>query len=331
MEAQGGVVFVPPFPPFASSARPGDAVLILVPTVRSPCHGVTVGDLQHGRRVWSDDLELIESMAHVAARRIDELRDEQRRLQQAVREQEVGRLATEAELRAVRAQLHPHFLFNALNTVRYLIDTSPERAGQVLMELTGVLRSVLRRSSDEFSTLGEELEIVRAYLAIEEARFEARLQVDIDVAGDLHGVLLPSLLLQPLVENAVRHGIAPSRRGGRVRVLATLDEAADSIELRVEDTGIGAAPGAFTRAGGVGLASVERRLALHYGTQGVMSVRSTPGGGTTVRLVLPVSRDRPPRQDLTLPPGDAARPLPQPPTPPSGDVTLAVSVHRTPR
>jgi len=283
-----GVVFAPPFPAGVGATRPSDAVLVIVPTVQAPHHALTVGELQHGRRVWSDDLTLLESMANAAARRIDGLRDEQRRLHQAVREQEVGRLATEAELRAVRAQLQPHFLFNALNTVRFLIEASPTRAGEVLMELTGVLRGVLRRSSDEFSTVGEEVEFIRAYLTIEQARFESRLAVAIDVPELLHGMPLPSLLLQPLVENAVRHGIAPTRRGGTVRLTTAIDAAAAHVDFIVEDTGIGAPAAAFTRDGGVGLASVERRLTLHYGPLGTLAVESTPGAGTIVRVRLPI-------------------------------------------
>ncbi len=287
--AGGRVVFVPPFPSVAPHARRDGAALIVVPTVHPPRHVIALGTLQHGRRLWSDDLDLLETVAYLAARRIDAVRDEQRRLRQAVRDQELGRLATEAELRAVRAQLHPHFLFNALNTIHYLIEASPARAGQVLMELTGLLRGVLRRSADEFSTLGEEIELVRSYLAIEQARFEARLGVDIDVAASLHGIVLPSLLLQPLVENAVRHGIGPARRGGRVRVTAALAPTGDVLDLQVEDSGVGGASDAFTRDGGVGLASVRRRLALHYGDAAGMTVQSRPGSGTTVRLALPIT------------------------------------------
>lgn len=306
------VVFVPPFPSIAREARDTDAAVLLLPTVHTPRHLLAIGDLQHGRRLWSDDLDLLETMGYVAARRIDALRDEQRRLQQAVHEQEVGRLATEAELRAVRAQLHPHFLFNALNTVRYLIETSPTRAGQVLMELTGVLRGVLRRSTDEFSSLGEELELVQSYLAIEQARFEERLQVSIDVPTHLHDLLLPSLLLQPLVENAVRHGIAPTRRGGAVRVRAAADDAAGVLVCRIEDTGIGGAPDSFSRAGGVGLASVQRRLRLHYGDAASFTVDSTPGLGTIVTLLIPVDAERRRTLPAAGPPAAAARPVARP-------------------
>lgn len=300
--ALAGIVLVPPFSVLGFPARQTDAACLLLPTVHEPHWVITVGDLEHGRRLWSDDLDLLETIGYVSARRLDALRDEQRRLQQAVHEQEVGRLATEAELRAVRAQLQPHFLFNALNTVRYLIETSPARAGEVLMELTGVLRGVLHRSSVEFSSLGEELELVQSYLAIEQARFETRLQVDVDVPAPLHDLVLPSLLLQPLVENAVRHGIAPVRRGGTVRLRAVRDEAASALVCRVEDTGVGASPDAFARAGGVGLASVQRRLTLHYGPAASLSVDSTPGLGTIVTLVIPIAGDGPAMPS----PGDAA-------------------------
>jgi hypothetical protein len=271
-----------------SLASADDAVVVTVATMQAPLPVFVVGDLQHGRRILSDDLDVLDALATAAARRLDALRDERRRLDHAVREQEVGRLATEAELRAVRAQLHPHFLFNALNTVRYLIDAAPDRAGTVLLQLTGVLRAVLRRSSDEFSTLGEEVDLVRSYLAIEQARFESRLQLEIDVPERLHALAVPALLLQPLVENAVVHGISPLRRGGWIRVTATDDVAAAVLRVVVTDSGAGAPVHAFRRPDRVGLASVERRLTLHYGDAAMLHVHSDPGAGTTVCLTLPL-------------------------------------------
>src|SRR3977135_2277542 len=128
----------------------------------------------------------------------------------------------EAELRALRAQINPHFLFNALTTIGYLIQTAPPRALSTLMRLTALLRSVLR-SEGEFTTLGRELELVEAYLDIEHARFEQRLRVRIEVPQALRNIRVPPLLLQPIVENAVKHGIAPMRQGGDVTVTARID------------------------------------------------------------------------------------------------------------
>src|SRR5581483_11529114 len=118
----------------------------------------------------------------------------------------------------------PHFLFNALTTIGYLIQTAPDRALNTLLRLTALLRGVLR-SEGEFTTLGRELDIVESYLEIERARFEQRLSVRIDVPTDLRALRIPPLLLQPIVENAVKHGIAPLTEGGEVSVIARLDAA----------------------------------------------------------------------------------------------------------
>jgi len=123
-------------------------------------------------------------MAVVAARRIDAIRMTNERYEREIREREIGKLATEAELRALRAQINPHFLFNALTTIGYLIQTAPPRALQTLLRLTTLLRGVLR-SEGEFTTLGRELEVIESYLDIERARFDERLRVTIDVPAEL--------------------------------------------------------------------------------------------------------------------------------------------------
>ena len=132
----------------------------------------------------SGDVLMLEALGVVVARRIDAIRLVQERDDRGRREQEMATLAAEAELRALRAQLNPHFLFNALTTIGYLIQTAPPKALRTLMRLTALLRSVLR-SEGTLTTLGRELEIVEAYLEIERARFEDRLQVQIDVPGEL--------------------------------------------------------------------------------------------------------------------------------------------------
>src|SRR5207245_9414133 len=121
-----------------------------------------------------------EAIAVAVARRVDAIRVTNERYEREIREREIGKLATEAELRALRAQINPHFLFNALTTIGHLIQTAPPRALQTLLRLTALLRGVLR-SEGEYSTLGRELEIIESYLDIERARFEHRLLVRIDV------------------------------------------------------------------------------------------------------------------------------------------------------
>jgi LytS/YehU family sensor histidine kinase len=203
---------------------------------------------------------------------------------------------TEAELRALRAQVNPHFLFNALTTLGYLIQTAPDRALETLLRLTSLLRGVLR-SEGEFATLGRELDIVEAYLEIEQARFEERLRIRIEVPPALRAIRVPALLLQPIVENAVKHGVTPLQQGGEVTIRGALERAADGsldLSLTVADTGSGVSAAELRqgRAVGVGLSNVERRLRGQYGTDASMSIQSVPGAGTTVIIRLPAESSR---------------------------------------
>jgi LytS/YehU family sensor histidine kinase len=268
------------------------AAVVIVPATEPPRHVITIAALTGGRRLLSDDLVMLEAIAVVVARRIDAIRITEERYDREMREQEMSRLATEAELRALRAQINPHFLFNALTTIGHLIQTAPPRALDTLMRLTALLRGVLR-SEGEYTTLGRELEIIESYLDIERARFEHRLLVLIDVPARLRTIRVPSLVLQPVVENAVKHGIAPHRLGGQVTVRATLEGVhpeARQLALVVHDTGAGTTEAALQRGrkAGVGLRNIERRLACQYGDSAWMSIRTTPGEGTTVEIRLPV-------------------------------------------
>jgi hypothetical protein len=269
------------------------AACVTVPTTDAPRVALAVGQLRAGRRLLSDDVATLEAIAVVVARRIDAIRITNERYTREIREQEVGRLATEAELRALRAQLNPHFLFNALTTIGYLIQTAPGRALDTLLRLTALLRGVLRSEGD-FTTLGRELEIVESYLDIERERFEQRLRVTIDVPPRLRDIRLPPLVLQPIVENAVKHGIARKQSGGEIIIRARVEEHANAQErlaIIVHDTGAGASAQALDlgRASGVGLRNVARRLECLYGAEGSVTISSTRDVGTIVELHLPVT------------------------------------------
>ena len=274
---------------------------ILAPTAESPQYYLTIGEMAGGRRLMSDDVAFLEAVAVMVARRIDAARVIHERCARDLREQEATKLATEAELRALRAQVNPHFLFNSLTTLGYLIQTAPERALGTLMRLTSLLRGVLRRSEGEFATLGEEIELIESYLDIERARFEDRLRVTIDAPRETRNHRIPALLVQPLVENAIKHGVSPSRTGGEVMISARIapcnGDAApggDTLRITVRDTGLGASEASLMagRNRGVGLSNVERRLKAHYGDQASFSIRSALGSGTTVELSLPVNLTR---------------------------------------
>jgi two-component system LytT family sensor kinase len=278
----------------ASAKAAGDipargAAFVDVPVAEPPHYAIEVAELVGGRRLLSDDHAALDAIASLLGRRIDAIRLTTERYERERREQEIGKLATEAELRALRAQINPHFLFNALTTIGFLIQTAPSRALETLMRLTALLRSVLR-SEGEFTTLGRELELVEAYLDIEHARFEQRLRVRIDVPQALRNIRVPPLLLQPIVENAVKHGIAPMRRGGDVTVSARIDTAEPrTLVLAVKDTGAGATPRQLEvgRGDGVGLSNIERRLACQYGAAATLTVTTEPGVGMTVEIRMP--------------------------------------------
>ncbi len=238
---------------------------------------------------------MLESIAMMLARRIDGLRIVNERYEQRLKRQEIAKLATEAELKALRAQLDPHFLFNALNTVGCLIQTAPERALETLLHVTDLLRRVLR-SEGEFTTLGREMEMIEAYLEIERARFEERLQVHIEVAASLRPLQLPPLLILPLVENAIKHGIVRNLAGGTVTVaaekVASSNAAGPELHIRVINTGADPDAEELGRQVrlGVGLKNLERRLHMYYGQDGSVSLVADDGSKTTVEVTIPAER-----------------------------------------
>jgi two-component system LytT family sensor kinase/two-component system sensor histidine kinase LytS len=237
----------------------------------------------------SDEIEMLEAVSRLAARRIDALRVSHERCEQEFREQEFAKLATEAQLSALRAQINPHFLFNALTTIGYLIQTSPEKAFSTLMQLTKLLRGVLR-STGEFCTLGEEIKLIENYLDIEKTRFEERLSVRIEVPKELEKMRVPSLILQPLVENAIKHGISENKNGGEVKISAELENESGEIfiKLSVFDSGAGKTAGNTINSNGVGLKNIRERLQSYYGKTANLSVEKDFENRTRAEIKLPV-------------------------------------------
>jgi len=230
---------------------------------------------------------LVELLAYAAVAATTEVLDSIRR----VRDREVAsnRLAAQlarAELGALRMQLEPHFLFNTLNSISVLLTDDPQAADRMLLRLADLLRETLGRAQRERVTLADEVDFVRSYLGIEEQRFPDRLEVDVDVEAGCGRALVPTMLLQPLVENAVRHGISPRARGGCIVLRARCQEGADGrLRITVEDDGVGPAPGWRE---GIGLANTRERLAHHFGEDASLAVEPREGGGTLVTLELPI-------------------------------------------
>jgi two-component system, LytTR family, sensor kinase len=196
-----------------------------------------------------------------------------------------GHLAR-AEVAALRARLHPHFLFNALNTVAALVREDAARAERVVHRLSELLRHALESSTDDEVTLGREIALVRAYLEIEEARFEDTLRVLWRHPDDLDPARIPHLVLQPLVENALHHGLGPKRGPGTVEIGSrTLD---DTLILWVEDDGVGHRGDTGNGSGvGVGIAGTRARLASLYGDRASLRITDRPGGGTRAEVRVP--------------------------------------------
>lgn len=272
---------------------------ILIPTTDQPSYEITLEAFIGGRRLLSEEIRMLEDVALLTARRIDVLRVTHERCEQELREQEFSKLATEAELRALRAQINPHFLFNALTTISYLIQTAPDKANVTLMRLTKLLRGVLR-STDEFLTLGEEMALIEAYLEIERARFEERLHVIIEIPDTLKTLKIPSLILQPLVENAIKHGISPKKQGGTVAIKA--ETRGQNLMLEVHDTGSGVQSEDLKqrRSQRIGLNNVEERLRLYFNEDASLEIDSQIGFGTNVRITIRLARISPARKKQSV-------------------------------
>ncbi|MFN6962440.1 MAG: histidine kinase [Pyrinomonadaceae bacterium] len=270
-------------------AASADSVELVIPTAEPPFYRVDLAKFKGGRRLLSDESAMLEAVALLTARRIDAVRVSQERFEREFREREMSRLATEAQLKALRSQIDPHFLFNSLTTIGYLIQTAPERALETLMQLTRLLRRVLS-SSGEFCTLREEIDLIENYLEIERARFEEKLRVTIDVPRELAHCRIPSLILQPLVENAIKHGISENRNGGELRISASTSEQDDGrmLVLSVEDSGAGTSGPRAAATTGLGLQNVRERLRGYYGPRAALNVEIDRMRGTRAEARLPV-------------------------------------------
>ena len=209
------------------------------------------------------------------------------KLEQAARDALVrDKALAEAELRVLQAQMEPHFLFNTLSNVISLIQTDPNRAARLLEQLTMVLRATLNRTRAPDATLGDELELVRAYLEIQAQRMDGRLEHNVSATPEVGRVRLPPLLVQPLVENAILHGVEPSVEGGAVLVSA--EKVADQVEIKVQDDGVGLDKD-NSEAAGECIANVRERLRSVYGDEGSLALTESSGGGVCVVIRIPAN------------------------------------------
>jgi len=199
--------------------------------------------------------------------------------------------AVQAELRFLRAQISPHFIYNALTAIESFVRSDPDRARDLLVEFADFIRFSFR-SHGQFVTMAEEIRLVDTYLDLERARFGDRLAVTLRVAPEVLSVLLPPFVLQPLVENAVHHGIEPSENRGHLEIII-LDADTEAL-VTVEDDGIGADPGHLRRAlsgasaeEGIGLHNVDERLRAVFGEERGLTIETALGAGTKVTMRIP--------------------------------------------
>jgi signal transduction histidine kinase len=201
------------------------------------------------------------------------------------------RQVVEARMAAMQAQVEPHFLFNTLASIDHLIETDPQRASLMQKNLIALLRASMPTLREADTNLGRELAVIRPYLEILKVRMEERLRTEIRVSDGLLSAEFPPMMLQSLVENAIKHGLEPKAEGGALTVAAEVVHG--DLVVSVSDTGLGFGKAA-TAGTGVGLANIRERLLLLYGNRAQLTVIDNPGGGTTVTITVPyVSKPQP--------------------------------------
>jgi two-component system, LytTR family, sensor kinase len=259
---------------------PLGAAIVAPLVVNGTRAGTLVAMFARNRRLSPEDTRTVQETASLVSAQIElsELEAQGERL-------------ARAELLALRAQISPHFIYNALAAVAAHIHSSPEEARELLSDFAEFTRYAFR-GEHPYVTLADELQYVERYLRLERARFGEQLEVRIEMAPEVLQVVVPVLSLQPLVENAVRHGV--ERRGhGRIAIIGR--DAGTDVLLRVRDDGVGIAPERAAQVlaghgGGIGLSSVQARLQASFGSDYGLEIEAHEGGGTTVTMTLPKFR-----------------------------------------
>ena len=277
----------------ADVEQPG--VEAIVPITVRP--GVTryllLGRRSGGRRYLSEDLQALARAAAAAAEQLEQHR-----------ESELRRLVAQAELRALQSQIHPHFLFNALNALYGLIPREARGARETVLNLADIFRYFLE-TKKTVVPLEEELAIVRAYLGVERMRLGEKLRIEIDVTPEALSIPIPILSIQPLVENAIKHGIVTTAGNGLVRIAARVEDAV--LRVSVSDSGPGFTP-VGTAGTGVGLDNVTRRLELSYGAAARLEILPRQeNGGAEVQFTIPATVQPAPQPATQQPTQEALR------------------------
>lgn len=233
---------------------------------------IIMGERQNRTPYFSQDLTMLSACAEVFSYMLENIRLQNKKQEQEKREQELILHASRSELKALRAQINPHFLFNALNAIASLISINPQRAEETVEELSEVFRYSLSRSEKEWVKVADEMDFIRSYLEVEKARFGKRLQIKMEVDPTLRDVLIPTMVVQTLVENAVKHGVASVKGVGRIEI--EVFRAGSRMEITVADNGHGLSEKSRPlslkegkKGSGYGLKNIQRRLEGYYGKE----------------------------------------------------------------
>lgn len=252
-----------------------------------PSHTATLTWLMPARDFFGHSLLYWTAIAgSTALRTMTEARESERRASRLMIEKaQLETSLRQAELDALRMRLQPHFLFNSLQNISVLTQHDPVTAGRMLTRLGDLLRASLASDGNAETTLATEMALTRGYLAVEEMRFGDRLSSTIDVAPGTEDARVPTFLLQPIVENALRHGLAGIQQRGLLLIQSRRE--GDRLVLTVRDNGVGVADGVSPAGFGIGLGATRERLAGLYPDRHAFAIRALPEGGTEVRITLP--------------------------------------------
>ncbi len=240
--------------------------------------------------LFNAEIDFLREVCLAIGRRLEAAEREKENIERARREARLVKQLVEAELRALRAQINPHFLFNSLNSVAALIVADPRAAEEMIIRLAKIFRHVLTYHDRPFSSVNEEISFLETYLEIEKVRFGERLQVHFDVQEAVAQLSVPTLILQPLVENSIKHGLGPKVGENQLTIRAR--KQMDYLELTVEDNGVGAsAPRKLSERNstGLGLRNVEERLQTVYHGNARFSFESEPRTGSRAQILIPIA------------------------------------------
>lgn len=248
---------------------------------------ILIGQRAYGQSYLSEELRLLQTISTEISRTLENLRLHEARRQQSIEEEELRKLVAQSELMALRAQINPHFFFNALNSVASLIGEDPPRAEQLIENLAELFRQAFKPNS-EMIPLNQELELIDTYVAVEKVRLGDKMQFRKFVVPEALEVKIPALTIQPLIENAIKHGIGRRNEGGAITLSATVRDG--RLSITVADTGVGIAPVEMRDLlpRGVGLSNVNNRLTKLYGEAARLKIDSAPGQGTTASFAVPL-------------------------------------------